>query len=74
MSITMRELEILATLKQHWARLYSEELLRLLRELNGPYLFRPRARPRRRLRGRAVLRRRKSRGMPTVRHNVMRGR
>lgn len=50
MSITMRELEILATVRQRWTTLYFRELTRLLREMNGPYLFRPRGRPRQRTR------------------------
>jgi hypothetical protein len=45
---TMRDLEFVASLKQRWANLYVNELTRLLRELDEPYLLRPRAPPRRR--------------------------
>jgi hypothetical protein len=46
--VTLRDLEFLASLKQRWTRLYFNELARLLRELDEPYLMRPRAPPRRR--------------------------
>jgi hypothetical protein len=68
MFITLRELEILAALRQHWIRLHFAELRRLLRELDGPYLFRPRALPRARVRRWQRQRRR----MPAARHHAMR--
>lgn len=74
MSITMSELEILATLKQRWTRLYFTELSRLLRELDRPYLIQSRARPRRRSHDGAPLQRRKRRHLMAERHGGMRTR
>ncbi len=50
-NFTLRDLEFLASLKHCWSRLYGNELARLLRELDEPYLLRPRAPPRRRVSG-----------------------
>jgi hypothetical protein len=72
MSFTMRELEILAALRPRWTTLYFNELSRLLRQLDGPYLFCPRARPWRRARGCARLRWQRRRHRTTMRHTRMR--
>ena len=62
MSISIRELEILAALKRRWVRLYFAELSRLMRELDAPYLFRPRAPSRRRQPDSSAMRRARRRG------------
>jgi hypothetical protein len=58
---TMRELEFVASLKQRWTNLYFNELTRLLRELDEPYLLRPRAPLRRRPSGPSAMNQRPGR-------------
>jgi hypothetical protein len=48
---TILELEFLTSLRRRWSALYANELTALLRELDEPYLLRPRMARRRLRRG-----------------------